>query len=63
MRWRRRWKDDWQADAGALFLNARAAVEIAGKTAAIMAGEFGRGEEWAAHEVAEFEKLAAGYMP
>lgn len=47
----------------ALFLNARAAIEIAGKTAAIMAGELGETDEWVEKEVAGFEKLAAGYLP
>jgi glycerol-3-phosphate dehydrogenase len=47
----------------ALFLNARAAVEAAPGAARIMAGELGRGEEWAAGEVTEFEKLATGYIP
>lgn len=47
----------------ALFLNARAAVESAPLVARIVAGELGRGEEWAAQEVAEFGKLVARYMP
>ena len=47
----------------ALFLNARAAVEAAPEAARIMAGEMGRGEDWAAREVAEFEELSAGYLP
>jgi glycerol-3-phosphate dehydrogenase len=46
----------------ALFLNARAAVESAPLVARIMSGELGKTDEWAAHEVAEFGKLAAGYM-
>jgi glycerol-3-phosphate dehydrogenase len=46
----------------ALFLNAKAAVEAAPEAAGIMAAELGRGEKWAADEVAQFKKLAAGYM-
>lgn len=45
----------------ALFLNARGAAEAAPEAAKIMAGELGETGEWAAREVAEFGKVAAGY--
>jgi glycerol-3-phosphate dehydrogenase len=45
----------------ALFLNARAAAEMAREVARLMAQELGRDEEWEKKEVAAFEKLAGGY--
>ena len=47
----------------ALFLNARAAIEMAPDVARIMAKELGKTDEWAAQQVEEFEALAAGYLP
>ncbi len=45
----------------ALFLDARAAVEIASKTAAIMAGELNKDEEWIAEQTKEFGELSRNY--
>lgn len=46
----------------ALFIDARAAIEMAPETARIMAAELGRSEEWYAGEAAEFIALAKGYL-
>jgi glycerol-3-phosphate dehydrogenase len=46
----------------ALFLNARAAMEMAEPTARLMARELGRSKEWAAAQVAEFREIARGYL-
>ncbi|HEV7929605.1 MAG TPA: glycerol-3-phosphate dehydrogenase C-terminal domain-containing protein, partial [Nitrosospira sp.] len=46
----------------ALFLNARAAIEMAPVVARIMAEELGKDEEWAASEVEVFSNLADGYL-
>jgi glycerol-3-phosphate dehydrogenase len=46
----------------ALFLNARAAIEMAPTVAKLMAMELGRGEDWIRNEVASFEKLATQYL-
>lgn len=45
----------------ALFLNAKAAVEIAPAVAAIMASELGQDDRWIKNELELFENLAAGY--
>lgn len=46
----------------ALFLNARAAVEMAPQTAELMARELGRNAAWAAEQVAAFGAVARGYI-
>jgi glycerol-3-phosphate dehydrogenase len=46
----------------ALFLNARAAVEMAEPVAGLLAAELGRDGTWAAAQVAEFRALAQQYM-
>jgi glycerol-3-phosphate dehydrogenase len=46
----------------ALFLNARAAIEISGKVAELMAMELGRDAEWQRQQVADFEVVARGYL-
>jgi glycerol-3-phosphate dehydrogenase len=46
----------------ALFLNARAAVEMAPAVAALLARLLGRDEAWAGQEVARFRDLAAQYL-
>ena len=46
----------------ALFLNARAAVEMAESVAALLAAELGRDQNWAAAQVADFRALAKQYM-
>ncbi len=47
----------------ALFLNARAALEMAPRVAALMAAELGRGEEWRREQVRRFESIARNYLP
>jgi glycerol-3-phosphate dehydrogenase len=47
----------------ALFLNARAAVRMAPRTAELLAGELGRDEAWRRDQVDAFTTLAAGYLP
>ncbi|PVY38528.1 glycerol-3-phosphate dehydrogenase/oxidase [Pontibacter virosus] len=46
-----------------LFLDARAALEIAPTVAALMARELNRDETWQREQVAAFEKLAEHYLP
>ena len=46
----------------ALFLDARAAREMAPRTAELMAAELGRDAEWAGDQVARFDALARGYL-
>lgn len=46
----------------ALFLNARAAVSIAPKVAALMAAELGKDQHWQEQQVQAFEKLARNYL-
>ncbi len=45
-----------------LLLNAQAAIEAAPRTAALMAGELGRDESWAAGQVEAFGQIAKGYI-
>jgi glycerol-3-phosphate dehydrogenase len=45
----------------ALFLNARAAVEMAPPAAALLAHELGRDADWQEQQVAGFRRLARGY--
>jgi glycerol-3-phosphate dehydrogenase len=47
----------------ALFLNARAAIEMAPAAAKIMAHELSKDKEWTAKQIEEFTQLAAGYLP
>ncbi len=46
----------------ALFLNARAAMEMAPKAAELLARELGRDSGWQAAQVAAFRELAKGYL-
>jgi glycerol-3-phosphate dehydrogenase len=46
----------------ALFLNARAAIEMAPAVAALMAGELGKGQDWIDQQLTEFNELAAKYL-
>jgi glycerol-3-phosphate dehydrogenase len=46
----------------ALFLDARAAIEMAPAAAALLARELGRDEAWAAAQVEAFGELARGYL-
>jgi glycerol-3-phosphate dehydrogenase len=45
-----------------LFLDAQAAMDAAPAAATVLAKELGRPPEWAAAQVTEFRKLAAGYL-
>ncbi|MCH7398658.1 glycerol-3-phosphate dehydrogenase/oxidase [Belliella sp. DSM 107340] len=45
-----------------LFLDARAAIEMAPKVAEIMAQEFAKDEEWTNQEISDFEKTANKYI-
>ena len=47
----------------ALFLNARAAVQIAPIVAEIIADELGREDKWIAEQIAAFEATAKNYLP
>ena len=46
----------------ALFLNARAAMEMAPETARLLARELGRDESWQQQQVGEFREVAKGYL-
>jgi glycerol-3-phosphate dehydrogenase len=46
----------------ALFLNARAAIEMAPKVAQLLAVELGRDAAWEAQQVEEFDQIAKGYV-
>ena len=46
----------------ALFLNARAAIEMAPAVAALMAAELERGEAWSAAQVRVFGEVAKNYF-
>lgn len=46
----------------ALFLNARAAIELAPVVAEILAAELGKDQAWCESEVESFGKLASGYQ-
>ncbi len=45
-----------------LFLNARAAMDMAPKAAGLLARELGRDKAWQAAQVAAFRELAKGYL-
>jgi glycerol-3-phosphate dehydrogenase len=47
----------------ALFLNARAAMEMAEPVAKLMAHELGRDAAWAREQVESFHRIAASYLP
>ncbi len=46
-----------------LFLNARAAIEVAPRIAEIMADELGKDREWCAAEIERFTETAERYLP
>jgi len=46
----------------ALFLNARAAIEMSPRVAALMARELGRDSKWEADQVSAFRGVAGGFM-
>jgi glycerol-3-phosphate dehydrogenase len=45
-----------------LFLDARAAIEVAPQVAWLMAQELGRDEEWVVEQIRDFTKVAKGYL-
>ncbi len=45
-----------------LFLNARAAIRMAPRVAALLAHELGRDSKWRDNQVEEFNRVAAGYL-
>jgi glycerol-3-phosphate dehydrogenase len=45
-----------------LFLDARAAIDMASSVAQVMANELGKDEKWGQDQVEYFEKLANGYL-
>jgi len=47
----------------ALLLDARASIECAPKVAELMAGALPRDEAWRARQVADYARVAAGYLP
>ncbi|MDG3004007.1 glycerol-3-phosphate dehydrogenase/oxidase [Paludisphaera mucosa] len=47
----------------ALFLDARACIEVAPRVAEIMAAELGEDQAWQDRQVADFRALAATYLP
>ena len=47
----------------ALWLDARASMEMAPRVASLMARELGRGAPWEEEQVVLFRKLAEGYLP
>ncbi len=46
----------------AVFLNARAAIEMAPAVARLMAQELGTGQDWTGQQLHEFNDLAAKYL-
>lgn len=46
-----------------LFLNAKAAIDMAPEVAALMAKELGHNTEWEANQVKEFTEIASKYLP
>jgi glycerol-3-phosphate dehydrogenase len=46
----------------ALFLNARAAIRMAPRVAALLAGELGCDAAWEADQVRKFNQVAEGYL-
>ena len=46
----------------ALFLNAKAAIEMAPSVATLLARELSRGEAWQREQIREFQGLARGYL-
>lgn len=47
----------------ALFLNSRAAIDMAPRVAALLASELGRDEAWQAEQVRAFKQTATHYLP
>jgi glycerol-3-phosphate dehydrogenase len=47
----------------ALFIDARAAFDMAPSVAALLAKELGRDEAWQKEQLCSFRELASGYLP
>lgn len=47
----------------ALYLNARAALDVAPAVAKLVGAELGRDEAWLTRQLVEFKEIAAGFMP
>jgi glycerol-3-phosphate dehydrogenase len=47
----------------ALFLNARAAIRMAPRVAALISHELHLGDAWQAEQVRSFEAIACNYLP
>lgn len=47
----------------ALFLDARASIDLAPAVACLLAADLGRDAAWQAEQVATYRKLASGYLP
>lgn len=47
----------------ALFLNAKAAIRMAPRVAAILAAELGRDAQWQAQQIEAFNQIAGGFLP
>ena len=45
-----------------LFLDARAALKIAPKVASVLAAELGKDKTWEQAQIADFNRLARGYI-
>jgi glycerol-3-phosphate dehydrogenase len=58
----KRSKTTFSRDAGALFLNAKAANKIAPKTVEIMAKELGKDKSWINEQIKEFNETAKNYL-
>jgi glycerol-3-phosphate dehydrogenase len=46
----------------ALFLNAKAAIQMAPRVARILAAELGRDQRWQENQIQQFEEVARGYL-
>ena len=46
----------------ALFLNAKAAIRMAPRVAALLAQELGKDKTWQVDQVEEFNQVAQGYL-
>ena len=46
----------------ALFLNAKAALRMAPRVAAVLAKELGKDEQWQADQIEKFSQTASGYL-
>jgi glycerol-3-phosphate dehydrogenase len=63
MEWARTVEDALARRTRALLLDARASQQCAPRVAELMARELGRDEAWQRAQVAEYCRLAEGYLP